>query len=659
MRRAARILIVLVSAAFFARAAGVCRAGQRVGAPGGRKLTVRCLDRLAPYVFTGPDGRMTGLYIDLLDAIARRAELNFYVFGPEDDDKNGAPDLVVGSMFPVETGRELYGCLPVRNFDPDDPRMARSVRQMLDLTAEERQGALCFAYPFLWESSSLFLPRGGPDSVEDLRGKRICVVQGAPEEKLLRALGFGEEIFRCGSVAEGLRTLAVRICDAFVCETFQGLYEMAKTRRYRYRIRHRSLPLQSYDRAIVVLKGDMELAVKVGSALRGIRQSGRYTQILDRWLNDSSDFWLTPQFAARVSCMALLAFGALVVWNYLLKRKIRVTVGERERIFDSLREGILAVDARGRVTMLNQMAKTLLDLSGDVLGKDADALIPGLDIMRVVQTETPVYDAEENLRGALLSCSKAPVVINGRVCGAIVALRDLSELQAMAEEMTGVKMYVETLRIHNHEFMNTLQAISGLVQLGQYDRAVRYIAAETGASQSAQTFMTERIKNAAVCGIVMGKAGLCREQGIRFALDPESFCADHSAEISDRSLVIIVGNLLQNAIEALLEKGVTPLSRVTLAIYDESGRIFILVRDSAGTMNPHTAEHVFDKGFSTKGRPSGYGLYNVASIVDALGGDIAVDYAEDEYTEFTVTIPIPGGNKEDKAGVAAAPPGGR
>ena len=638
--------IVAAAVAFTAPAAD--KRGQYVGIGAGRTVTVRCLDHLAPYLFTAPDGRLDGVYVELLEAIARGSQLRFLVERPGGSGDT-PPDLVIGSTFPVESGQDLYGYLPVRNFDPDDPRMARSVTRMLDSVVEDQQDALCFAFPFLWESSSLFIPQGQPDRLEELRGKRICVVQDAPEERFLRKMGFDEEIFRTASVSEGMRTLSLRICDAFVCETFQGAYEMSKVRRYRYTIRQRSLPLQSYDRAIVVLRGNMELAVKIGHALREIKQSGRYTQILDHWLNDAEEYVFSPQFIMRAACAAVLLIVIMIAWNHALARKIRVTIGERERIFDFLREGILAVDAHGRITMLNSMARQLLDLSNDAFGTNADDLIPGLDIAAVIRTGQPVYDAEQNLRGALLSCSKAPVVVDQRVLGAVVTLRDLSEVQAMAEEMTGVKMYVESLRIHNHEFMNTLQAISGLVQLGQYDRAVEFIAAETGSSQTAQTFMTERIKNAAVCGIVMGKAGLCREQHIKFELDPESFCADHSAEIADRSFVIIVGNLLQNAIEAMMEKGVTQGALITLAMFDESGRIFILVRDNAGTMNAETAEHIFDKGFSTKGRPSGYGLYSVSSIVDSLGGDIDVDFVPGEFTEFTVTIPIPARKEKEEA----------
>ncbi|MBQ8090129.1 MAG: transporter substrate-binding domain-containing protein, partial [Pyramidobacter sp.] len=405
---------------------------------------MRCLDHLAPYVFTGPDGRLAGAYIEMLETIARHAQLRFYVETGQPENDNDVPDLLVGSMFPVAAGDKLYGALSVRNFDPDDPRMARSVTRMLDSVVEDQQEALCFAFPFLWESSSLFVPQGSADRLENLRGRRICVVLGSPEESFLRKLGYDKELFLTTNVAEGMRTLSLRICDAFVCETFQGTYELGRVSRLRYAIRQRTLPLQSYDRAIVVLRGNMELAVKIGHALREIRQSGRYTQILDRWLNDHEEYYLTPRFVTQVSCGVLAVILIMAVWNHVLARKIRVTIGERERIFDFLREGILAVDAHGKITMLNRMAKTLLGLSNDAFGKSADELIPDLDIGAVLRTGTPVYDAEQNLRGSLLSCSTAPVVVDERVSGAIVTLRDLSELQAMAEEMTGVKMYFES-----------------------------------------------------------------------------------------------------------------------------------------------------------------------------------------------------------------------
>ena len=208
---------------------GMSAAGQYVGVGAGRTVKVRCLERLAPYVFTGEDGKLTGVYIELLESIARRAQLRFFVETGAADGDEEIPDLVVGSAFPVETKDRLYGALSVRNFDPDDPRMARSVTRMLDSVVEDQQEALCFAFPFLWESSSLFVPQGSADRLENLRGKRICVVMGSPEESFLRKLGYEKEIFPTANVTEGMRTLSLRICDAFVCETFRAPMSWARS----------------------------------------------------------------------------------------------------------------------------------------------------------------------------------------------------------------------------------------------------------------------------------------------------------------------------------------------------------------------------------------------------------------------------------------------
>ncbi|NCC61735.1 MAG: GHKL domain-containing protein, partial [Verrucomicrobiae bacterium] len=141
---------------------------------------------------------------------------------------------------------------------------------------------------------------------------------------------------------------------------------------------------------------------------------------------------------------------------------------------------------------------------------------------------------------------------------------------------------------------------------------------------------------------LMGKAGRCRELGIRFVLDPESFCRDHGERINDRSLVIIVGNLLQNAIEAICEQGVTESSRIDFSIFDESGKILINVCDNAGTLTDETASNLFRKGFTTrkKAELSGFGLYNIKTIVDALEGTIWAEFETGSFTEFTVSLPV-------------------
>ena len=67
----------------------------------------------------------------------------------------------------------------------------------------------------------------------------------------------------------------------------------------------------------------------------------------------------------------------------------------------------------------------------------------------------------------------------------------------------------------------------------------------------------------------------------------------------------------------------------------------LCVWDNGGKLSKEKASKIFEKGFSTKARPStsGYGLYNIRRMVDALGGDISLDFSFDEFTEFIVTLP--------------------
>lgn len=613
-----------------------------------RTLRVLCLYSQAPYIFKDGDGTLRGVYVDLLRSLADSEQLKFALsFSSGSGDRRALhltlPDIVIGPLYPVESGQELFDYQPVKNLDPMDARMASDVALMLHSLPGKEQVSTCFALPFVTESASLFLRSDNNYSFNDLHERKILIVADSPEETYLRNMGFSRELIRCAGTEEAFQRLARNIGDAVITETYQGKYQIERMPALTYSVKAADLPLQTYQRGLVVLRGDSVLALKLARGVRELKLNGGSNRILQTWLERYDRKYPDPVFLLQITGSVGVFILLILGWNRFLKRRIRIVVSERERILDFVCDGILAVDQTGRITLLNRIAKRLLGLTDGNIGSPADELVPGLDIELVLRDGQPVYNMEQNLRGALVSCNKVPVFIDGRPCGAIVTLRDMSELQAMAEEITGVRMYVESLRIHNHEFMNKMQAISGLIQLKQYDKAVDFIASETDSTQSAQSFMSERIKNAAVCGILMGKAGLCREQHIDFVLASDSYCCDHSADISDRSLVIVVGNLMQNAIEAILEAGVTADSRIDFAIYDESGRIFLSVRDNAGLMTDTIAANLFNKGFSTKrkGRPSGFGLFTIHNIIESLGGDIAVDYRTGEYTDFTVTIPIP------------------
>ncbi|MGI6075955.1 MAG: Spo0B domain-containing protein [Pyramidobacter sp.] len=637
--------LVIMCATFPARGASL---PSDVAPEGERELRVLCAEVGAPYVFDDGEGNLRGIYIDLLRSIAAKAQLNFMISLAPPANRTLdifaiRPDIVVGPVYSSPADPGLLGYSPVHYIDLMNSSVEKELFHIASAVPDGRKNLACFAMPFLWELSTLFLRADEENRLDGLRGRKIGAVADSYEARLMKELGFDGEVVVCSSVSEGMEKLLAGECDAFVAETCQGQYSLSGTPSSKHLICAVQPPLRSYERSLFVLHGDAVLAQKIARAVYEMRLSGRYNQIIGRWVGNDEEYMLSFSLLMKIAAAFLLVVGVVLVWNYELKRKIRIASAERQRILDFVHDGILAVDRNGRIVNFNSRAKEMLGLDDDDLKKSADELIPGLGIQVVIDSSRPVYNLEQTLRDAVVSCTKVPMTVRGRSFGALVTMRNLSELQAMAEEMTGVKMYVESLRVHNHEFMNTLQAISGLIQLKQYDKALKYIEAETDSNQSVQSFMTERIKSAAICGVLMGKAGVCREQHIKFILAPDSFCDDHNDRISDRSLVVIVGNLIQNAIEAHLQKGVSADAQIQFSIYDELGSIALSVRDNAGMMTPAIARRLYDVGFSTKdkGRPSGFGLFSIHNLIESLDGDISVDYVTGEYTDFTVSIPIP------------------
>ncbi len=312
---------------------------------------------------------------------------------------------------------------------------------------------------------------------------------------------------------------------------------------------------------------------------------------------------------------------------------------EKEAMLESIREGIVAVDGEGKITLVNNQARRLLELPGSgVIGKPVEQAIPNSRLLEVLKTGISEYDREQLLGSVRIMTNRVPITFKGNVVGAIASFRDMSEITAMAEELTSVNRYVDALRVGNHEFMNKLQTISGLIQLGESDKALSFISRTVQFTHSTMSFITSRIKDPSVAGLLLGKMGRCRELGIDFKIDPDSYLGPQG-RIDSNSLVVIVGNLLENGMNALLD---VPVDRRTLelAIFDESGRIIISVKDQGPGVPEELRERIFDKGFSTKkGTNRGVGLHSVKSAVEAYGGEISLDSVEGEYAEFLINLP--------------------
>ena len=105
-----------------------------------------------------------------------------------------------------------------------------------------------------------------------------------------------------------------------------------------------------------------------------------------------------------------------------------------------------------------------------------------------------------------------------------------------------------------------------------------------------------------------------------------------------------VMSLLGNAVYAVVKKyqmaPYTPEVSLTATIVD--GQYILKIHDNGTGIGETTIGKIFDPFFTTKttAEAAGVGLYLSREIIQNHGGDISVTSVKDQYTEFTITLPV-------------------
>ncbi|GBF35578.1 two-component sensor histidine kinase [Desulfocucumis palustris] len=312
---------------------------------------------------------------------------------------------------------------------------------------------------------------------------------------------------------------------------------------------------------------------------------------------------------------------------------------ERTAIFQAMGEGILAIDKKGTITVANDAAKRLINIGKEQVGKPIREVIKDSALTRVVETGEPEYNQERVINETIIITSRVPVRVNGQVAGAVATFRDRTEIHRLAEELTGVKAFVEALRVQNHEHLNRLHTIAGLIQLRQYQKAMDYVFDITEEQQNITVFLNNRIKDPSVAGLLLGKYGRAKEIGAELVIHKDSGLARLPEKTDSNALVVILGNLLENSLEAL-QKCPQGDKNIYLHISEKNDTFKIIVQDSGPGIPENIREKIFEKGFSTKGEDGhGLGLYMVRAHVEAAGGAISVNCPPEKGTRIEITIP--------------------
>ena len=358
--------------------------------------------------------------------------------------------------------------------------------------------------------------------------------------------------------------------------------------------------------------------------------------------------------------LLLMTILGLVVgiWGaiYLAKRVKRVLFGyepeeiarmlrERDILLNSVREGIVNVNSNGRITLVNSEASILLQQAGiknvsEILGMDTSEVLKRLPINDIIKDGKTLVDASVKIGNTIFILTAVPLLLEDKnIIGAVLTFRKKSVVEEMANQLTGFKNYATALRAQTHEFMNKMHVIMGLIDMKAYDELKNFTQEIAYNRQSEVSYVVTRLKDITLSGFILGKISRSRELDIDFSLTEESELHSELDVPSVHDIVLIAGNIIENAFDAL--KNFDGERIVNLSILDFDREIVIVVEDSGPGMDESIRKHIFQRGFSSKCESGhGFGLYLVKHSIDSLNGTISVESAPGEGTIFTVRLPI-------------------
>jgi PAS domain S-box-containing protein len=389
----------------------------------------------------------------------------------------------------------------------------------------------------------------------------------------------------------------------------------------------------------------------------------------------------------------ILLAGAMVV----ARRSVRERERAAERLFEekerlritltSIGDAVVVTDRDGVVTMVNQIAGSILGWGDDAVGKKLDEVFQVVNedtrekmespVRRVLQEKRPVGLANHTLlirrdgSEVPVDDSAAPILaVDGSVVGVVLVFRSIEQRRKSERELQRRGKLLEEqdqrkdafLASLSHEMRNPLAALRNAVEVLDRSHLVDERADRARGVVDRQVVHLTRLVDDLldVSRIARGKIRL-RKERIDLAEVVRKTVDDHQ-EIFARARVNVelrpaptplwinadptrmaqvTGNLLENAAKFTSAGG-----RVTISVERENGRIVLRVRDTGAGIDPAMLPNIFQPFFQAEGTLHqsttglGLGLALSKALVELHSGTVeAASSGPGKGAEFVVAIP--------------------
>ena len=337
-------------------------------------------------------------------------------------------------------------------------------------------------------------------------------------------------------------------------------------------------------------------------------------------------------------------------------REIAGLAEHREAMLRGIAEGVVALDPQHRITLVNEVARQLLDLPEHAIGTSIDDLRIEGRLREVLVGENPrprgaddsepddhVTAARDEVvirRGRVLVMSTMRVVSDDRVLGTVTTMRDRTALADLEQEIGSFRSTAHVLRAQAHEFANQLHTISGLIQIGELDEVVRYVDALSERRDALDLTVNTLVRDPTIAALLMAKVASANERRVELTISDETML--ERLEPGDAAdVATVLGNLVDNALEHA-PRGTASAPWARVRIRQDASTVEIVVSDSGPGIPDELVPTVFEHGVTTKRvdpMEHGVGLALTRLVCRRRGGEIHVE-REDGVTSFVARLGV-------------------
>lgn len=233
----------------------------------------------------------------------------------------------------------------------------------------------------------------------------------------------------------------------------------------------------------------------------------------------------------------------------------------------------------------------------------------------ILLTDSLHWDAWMIRAAVLSACFVVSIGAAYDIRDAVSTRRILRQVDDMNQTMTNMETLNNTLRAQRHDFLNHLQVVYSLMEMGETGEANAYIEKVYGAITSVSRVM--KTASPAINALLQVKASACQEKHVKLTLDITS--AWKELPMPHWEMCKVLGNLIDNALDALEE---VEDRQLTVKLTEDLHAYRFSVSNNGPMIPKASRQHIFMPGVTTKSAGHGMGLYIVRKTLNANGGDI-------------------------------------